>query len=296
MSNNLIAVVPVLDGSNWPTCSEQMIAYLMSQGRWGNVDGSITQPAVVVSGTTRDSTTADAWKEKDVRAMGTIRLRCSPALRGALSTKIPADQHPAPAFAKISKHFDTLEAAKVKIPMVIQSLICLYALPSRYENIAQMLVQATSADNMSIGAVREAVTTAWDQSQGKKPEKLGAHKISAVKRKPGDPSFSSQQQQRPQGSSSNARDGKKRPYRSKRAGKKRQGQNHDHHHAHDVLIASTSPFLLQPSLTSSTSHPPAARLGRSKSKVCSTRLLRRIPVTTTTSVSRKPSSSHGTLI
>ncbi|EPQ49787.1 hypothetical protein GLOTRDRAFT_134611 [Gloeophyllum trabeum ATCC 11539] len=160
-------------------------------------------------------------------------------LRGALSTKIPADQHPAPAFAKISKHFDTLEAAKVKIPALIEGLICLYALPSRYENIAQMLVQATSADNMGIGAVREAVTTAWDQSQGKKPEKLGAHKISAVKRKPGDPSFSSQQQQRPQGSSSNARDGKRCPYRGKRAGKKRQGQNHDHHHAHDVLIAST---------------------------------------------------------
>ncbi|EPQ55124.1 hypothetical protein GLOTRDRAFT_14212, partial [Gloeophyllum trabeum ATCC 11539] len=198
-------------------------------------------------------------------AIGTIRLRCSPAvasyikdkksaketwdqlsslyssmslgaiyneLRGALSTKIPADQHPAPAFAKISKHFDTLEAAKVKIPALIEGLICLYALPSRYENIAQMLVQATSADNMGIGAVREAVTTAWDQSQGKKPEKLGAHKISAVKRKPGDPSFSSQQQQRPQGSSSNARDGKRCPYRGKRAGKKRQGQNHDHHHAH----------------------------------------------------------------
>ncbi|EPQ57717.1 kinase-like protein, partial [Gloeophyllum trabeum ATCC 11539] len=123
--------------------------------------------------------------------------------------------HPAPAFAKISKHFDTLEAAKVKIPTLIEGLICLYALPSRYENIAQMLVQATSADNMGIGAVREAVTTAWDQSQGKKPEKLGAHKISAVKRKPGDPSFSSQQQQRPQGSSGNARDGKRRPYRGK---------------------------------------------------------------------------------
>ncbi|EPQ49985.1 hypothetical protein GLOTRDRAFT_15289, partial [Gloeophyllum trabeum ATCC 11539] len=159
----LIAVVPVLDGSNWPTWSEQMMAYLMSQGLWGNVDGSITQPAVVISGTTRDSTAADAWKEKDVRAMGTIRLHCSPALRGALSTKIPADQHPAPAFTKISKHFDTLEAAKVKIPTLIEGLICLYALPSRYENIAQMLVQATSADNMGIGAVREAVTTAWDQ-------------------------------------------------------------------------------------------------------------------------------------
>ncbi|EPQ57797.1 hypothetical protein GLOTRDRAFT_126285 [Gloeophyllum trabeum ATCC 11539] len=92
---------------------------------------------------------------------------------------------------------------------------------------------------MDIDKVREAVVTAWEQSQNKKTTQLGAHKISAVKRKPGDPSFSSQQQQRPQGSSSNARDGKKRPYRGKRAGKKRQGQNHDHHHAHDVLIAST---------------------------------------------------------
>ncbi|EPQ49995.1 hypothetical protein GLOTRDRAFT_134362 [Gloeophyllum trabeum ATCC 11539] len=92
---------------------------------------------------------------------------------------------------------------------------------------------------MDIDKVREAVVTAWEQSQNKKTAQLGAHKISAVKRKPGDPSFSSQQQQHPQGSSSNARDGKKHPYRGKRAGKKRQGQNHDHHHAHDVLIALT---------------------------------------------------------
>ncbi|EPQ52695.1 hypothetical protein GLOTRDRAFT_46972, partial [Gloeophyllum trabeum ATCC 11539] len=167
MSNNLITIVPVLDGSNWPTWSKQMMAYLMSQGLWGIVmpqSGSRTWENRFDPRTgSRDSTAADAWKEKDVRAMGTIRLRCSPALRGALLTKIPVDQHPAPAFAKISKHFNTLEAAKVKIPTLIQSLICLYALPSRYENIAQMLVQATSADNMSIGTVQEAVTTTWDQ-------------------------------------------------------------------------------------------------------------------------------------
>ncbi|EPQ49984.1 hypothetical protein GLOTRDRAFT_51241, partial [Gloeophyllum trabeum ATCC 11539] len=235
MSNNLIAVVPVLDGSNWSLWSQQMKVYLMSQGLWGHCDGTIIMPDPVVTtykdgSTSEDTSARDAWRLNDTKTIGTIRLRCSPAvatliqdkttaietwkelsftygisslasiyneLRGALTTRIPADQHPAPAFAKITKHFNALASENQTIPNCLQGLICLNALPPRYDS-------------------------------------LGAHKISAVKRKPGDPSFSSQQQQRPQGSSSNARDGKKRPYRGKRAGKKRQGQNHDHHHAHDV--------------------------------------------------------------
>ncbi|EPQ61320.1 hypothetical protein GLOTRDRAFT_13098, partial [Gloeophyllum trabeum ATCC 11539] len=251
MSNNLIAVVPVLDGSNWSLWSQQMKAYLMSQGLWGHCDGTIIMPDPVVTtykdgSTSEDTSARDAWRLNDTKTIGTIRLRCSPAVATLIQDKttaietwkelsftIPADQHPAPAFAKITKHFNALASESQTIPNCLQGLICLNALPPRYDSVVQVLVQG-STSTMDIDKVREAVVTAWEQSQNKKTTQLGAHKISAVKRKPGDPSFSLQQQQRPQGSSSNARDGKRRPYRGKRAGKKRQGQNHDHHHAHDV--------------------------------------------------------------
>ncbi|EPQ54122.1 hypothetical protein GLOTRDRAFT_130507 [Gloeophyllum trabeum ATCC 11539] len=221
--------------------------------------------------TSQDGSAREAWRLNDTKAIGTIHLRCSPAIAaliqnkttaketweelddtygitslasiynklcGALTTKIPADQHPAPAFAKIAKHFNVLASEKMIIPNCLQGLVCLNALPLWYDSLIQVLVQKLTS-TMDIDNVREAVVTAWEQAQNKKTTQLGAHKISAVKHKLGDPSFALQQQQHPQGSSSNARDGKKCPYYGKRTGKKHQGHNHDHHHAHDVLITLT---------------------------------------------------------
>ncbi|EPQ55450.1 hypothetical protein GLOTRDRAFT_42040 [Gloeophyllum trabeum ATCC 11539] len=97
MSDNLITVVPVLDGSNWPLWSQQMKAYLMSQGLWGHCDSTITMPSPVVTtykdgSTSEDTSARDAWRLNDTKTIGTIRLRCSPAVATLIQSKTTAKE------------------------------------------------------------------------------------------------------------------------------------------------------------------------------------------------------------
>ncbi|TFK54793.1 hypothetical protein OE88DRAFT_1613202, partial [Heliocybe sulcata] len=111
------------------------------------------------------------WLEKDGRACGNIRLRCSPSvavlikdkttakdtwdmlkamysamsiaaiyneLKAALGLKIPTNEHPAAAFAKLNQHFDKLSEAKQEIPSLLQVLIALHAAPPRYDSVVQV--------------------------------------------------------------------------------------------------------------------------------------------------------------
>src|ERR1700733_3240880 len=72
-SNQLTSLVPIFDGSNYGTWTKAMKAFLMSQGYWGIVDGSITQPA--------DADLAQEWTRLDLMAKGHITLCLSPSIQ-----------------------------------------------------------------------------------------------------------------------------------------------------------------------------------------------------------------------
>ncbi|EPQ52812.1 hypothetical protein GLOTRDRAFT_17699, partial [Gloeophyllum trabeum ATCC 11539] len=165
----LIAVVPVLDGSNWSLWSQQMKAYLMSQGLWGHCDGTITMPAPVVTtykdgSTSEDTSARDAWRLDDTKTIGTICLRCSPAIATLIQNKTTAKE----TWNELDDtyaawgHFNALASEKQTIPDCLQGLICLNALPPRYDSLVQVLVQG-STSTMDIDKVQEAVVTAWEQ-------------------------------------------------------------------------------------------------------------------------------------
>ncbi|KAI0055096.1 hypothetical protein BV25DRAFT_1769569, partial [Artomyces pyxidatus] len=127
MSNTMTSLVPVLDGSNYQTWSDAMEAYLMAQGTWHVI--VTTQP---------DDTTRPAWDADNYKAMGVIRLRCTPQIaakikgsllavtmwetlekeygkpgisaifsefKAALAVEIPNNAHPAAAIDEIAMHF-----------------------------------------------------------------------------------------------------------------------------------------------------------------------------------------------
>ena len=89
MSSFLTQIVPVLTGQNWIEWQDKMEAYLMSTGGWSYIrDGD---PTEVILATNKDGDVTNQaefddwlakhhdWKDENLKAMGSIRLRLSPA-------------------------------------------------------------------------------------------------------------------------------------------------------------------------------------------------------------------------
>ncbi|EPQ56359.1 hypothetical protein GLOTRDRAFT_15981, partial [Gloeophyllum trabeum ATCC 11539] len=140
--------VPVLDGLNWPLWSQQMKAYLMSQGLWGHCDGTITMPDTIVptykdGSTSQDTSAQEAWRLNDTKAIGTIRLRSSPAVATLIQSKTMAKE----TWDELNFTYGISSLASIynelrgTVPNCHQGLICLNALPPQYDSLIQVLVQ-----------------------------------------------------------------------------------------------------------------------------------------------------------
>ncbi|KAF5326647.1 hypothetical protein D9758_018957 [Tetrapyrgos nigripes] len=181
----------------------------------------------------------------------------------ATSITIPNDANPSAAIELIRMHFDRVSAygiptdgtSTTSVTKVANFLIVMFIiskLPPRYEYLINQYTQYTleEVDNANLDVLQNEIVNIWESRQGafKGPSgKAHANRLSAVKRKDGNPSFQQQQQQRPSGSSSGANGasssngnnkgkgkgkgkGKAQFRRGGRAGKfeqaKRQGQAH----------------------------------------------------------------------
>ena len=70
MSSQLTNLVPVFDGQNYGQWAKAIKAFLMSQGLWGYMDGTIPHPGV---GTPAEE--VNAWQRSSDMARGNIVLR-----------------------------------------------------------------------------------------------------------------------------------------------------------------------------------------------------------------------------
>jgi hypothetical protein len=145
--------------------------------------------------------------------------------KGLLDTYIPTAQHPAPALNKMQAHWEALMAVKTvshyvvtstatctpggassasasgsavsldatePLPKWLYAMLIIAKLPAPYTIIAQMCRQKKPSE-LDIQDIRCQILMVWDQrSSHRTPKNAKAKKLSAVKRKPGDPSFSSQ--------------------------------------------------------------------------------------------------------
>ena len=161
-----------------------------------------------------------------------------------LNIRIKPDQNPAQQFDRMSAAFQRLSSAKVRIPNSIQAMIALSALPQKWEVLVPVITQTIELDDLKLSDVCEAVVAQWqteaarhgNQGKNKDNKSQNANKLSNVKRKRGDPSFSNQQQGNNQQQQQN---GDKPRQRGKRGGKnKGKGKASDgHSHAHISHIA-----------------------------------------------------------
>ena len=127
MSSQLTSLVPVLTGANYVQWSESITSYLMSLGVWGavlDVKQAPTAPDALATDADADDIARHAehranykelkdefkkWNDDNLRAMGVIRLRCSPAISSQIKEKETAkgmwdqlkDEHSKPGLAAI---------------------------------------------------------------------------------------------------------------------------------------------------------------------------------------------------
>ena len=235
MSTQLTQLVPIFDGSNYGIWAKAMKAFLMAQGLWGFVDGTITAPA--------DPADLAAWQRSTDMARGNITLRVSPALqeyadsiatlttlwtnlknrygaatvpmiykdfKEAISIRFNPNQHPGPQFDKLAAAFARLGAVTFGTPPdethltiagQIQALIAMAALPPKWEFLIPIISQNIELTDLALGDVRDPVIAQWETEKNKGNKNVHqANKLSAVKRKRGDPRFNQQEgssQQRP---------------------------------------------------------------------------------------------------
>ncbi|KAF5366252.1 hypothetical protein D9758_005814 [Tetrapyrgos nigripes] len=138
----------------------------------------------------------------------------------ATSITIPNDANPSAAIELIRMHFDRVSAAGIptddpsgnsltKITNFLIVMFIISKLPPRYEYLINMYTQCSieQVDNQNLDGLQSEILNIWESRQGafKGPSgKAQANRLSAVKRKDGNPSFQQQQQQRPSCSSSGA--------------------------------------------------------------------------------------------
>ena len=176
----------------------------------------------------------------------------------AMSIRIKADQNPSIPLDRLSAAFQRLTNAKIHIPSQIQAMIALSALPQKWEVLVPVIIQTVNLDDLDLGEVREAVVAQWQTenartaNNGNKKDKKqhNTNKLSNVKCKRGDPSFSIQQQGDNQQQQQQQNNGDYKPCQRGSCGKgKGKGKGNNSGHAHISHVADVASLT---ALTSAT--------------------------------------------
>jgi hypothetical protein len=182
--------------------------------------------------------------------------------KGILNTRIPEDQNPAAALAKIQAHVDCLSDFHVDLDDYIYLMLLVNKTPGYAQTQASILVMAQEMVNTTDTNVSrdkypkpleyaKTLEASWEQRRlrsGNGRRIKNANRITAIKNKRKDPQFNQQQRQQGQQqqqageSSGNGQNGKKK-CRRKRAGKN-QEDHHDHSNIATPAFVPLSPAPL----------------------------------------------------
>ncbi len=182
----------------------------------------------------------------------------------AISIRFNPNQHPTPQFEKMAATFARLGAVTVgtganqttlAITPQLQALIALSALPAKWENLIPIICAGVAIADLKLDDVASQVIGQFETETNHGQHKAAqaaqsAQKISAVKRKCGDPRFTkqgNQQQHQQQPSASSGPSNQQQPHRQrggrgsgkgKGKGKQRDGAPQ---HSHFASVAALAP-------------------------------------------------------
>ncbi|KAJ2982830.1 hypothetical protein NUW54_g10701 [Trametes sanguinea] len=213
MSNSLQNLVPILDGSNYHRWADLMKAYLQQQQVWFVVElpDGITAPTLAEDGSNQNDVIA--WTQMQSKALGSIHLRLNDEVakvvkdkttakevwdelkelysvtsalgayslyKVAANTRIPANEHPGPAIAKIQGNLHQLASVGIDVPMNLRALIILDAAPPRYETAIQLVLNDNKLEDLTTSDVREALVASWESSVTRAVASLARPRSSAL--------------------------------------------------------------------------------------------------------------------
>ena len=268
MSSQLTQLVPVFDGTNYSIWSKAIKAFLMSQGLWGHAAGTLTlapgaAPELVEQWNRLNDMTkghialrltppiqafveefnlaSEVWQEIFDR-YGTASVpSVYKDFKEAISIRFNTNQHPAPQFDKLAAAFSRLGSVSVgtapnvtqlSLAKQVQALIAMAALPPKWEVLVPIICQGEDLNDLDLSLVRNTVIAQYETEANRGQHRNHtANRLSAVKRKRGDPRFNQQQgssQQRPS-TSSNQQQHRQRGSRGKgRGGSINKGKQRAH--------------------------------------------------------------------
>ncbi len=165
--------------------------------------------------------------------------------KDCLGAHISVNHDPTQYFDKLFAAFGRMSSAEVAVPPQLQAMIALAALPQKWEMLVSIVTGDTELQDLDLGDV---CTTVIGQYQSETVHhstgKHNADKISAVKRKHGDPNWNQQQgsnqQQHSPNQQNQGQDGQAKRKCSKHGGKGKAKQS-DNQHSHIANVASLAP-------------------------------------------------------
>src|SRR5882672_4168953 len=159
--------------------------------------------------------------------------------------------NPIPEIKQMATLFGRLTGNKFELPDPVEAMILLAAIPSKWDNVAQLYLQRTDLQtSLTFDKVRVAIQQEFERTG--RPVANSAQRLSAVKRKTADPSYrsrlqqpqagpsSQQQQQRPKGKGKTRRAGKQE--QQKRENKK--SATHSHLASSSMVVDLPPPTIL----------------------------------------------------
>jgi hypothetical protein len=229
MSGQLTQYVPVLDGSNYLEWARLMEAYLKVQKLWAVTSGFYTQtiPADAANITGDEKEEIHDWNESNDQALGNIILRLSPAIqpsidgksaaevwvhlkdgygtntlaavfkdfKEALNFRLNPNEHPTPQIQRLYTAYTRLAANKQEVPEFIKGMLLLNNLPTQYDHLTNLVLMGGDMNTLNIEKMKEGLVNTWENMRGRQRGSQSINKLSAIKRKRGDPNFQQQQQQ-----------------------------------------------------------------------------------------------------
>ena len=188
-------------------------------------------------------------------------------LKEAISIRFDANKHPGPQLDRMVAAFNgisqTITARSITVDLtinsVMQGMIAMAAIPPKWEHLVSIICANNDAAELDIETVREAIVTQYENETN-----CGGHKganttqkLSAIKRKRGNPRFSQQERpQQPQASPSNPNQQQSFRQRGSRGNKGRGGKpNKGKKRADHSHVASVAAFAA-PIFTKDVALPP----------------------------------------
>ena len=201
------------------------------------------------------STIADAetaWKHLNEHYGQPSATSVFKDFKEALNIRIDANKHPNPQIEKMNAAFQHLAAAGVEMHAAIKAMILLAAIPPKWDSITSIAVYSEDLETLTFSDVRDTILAHYEQERMRGKGGNGhqqANKISAVKRKRGNPQFNQQQgghnQQQQQQQQNHGQHNHNNNRRGKRGGrgkgKEKAHEAQEHSHVSHIAMTATLP-------------------------------------------------------